>query len=132
MAMNFKSVGVKAGVFTCELATLPTAPEQVVAEMLGNVVTVNKVGITKSNKGAYALFACDEYPDFAFHAGALFNELVAAWQAEADPDSPDFIPGNCDKLNAEIEAAGGIKMKFTKKANKSDSSKSPYWVPYVI
>ena len=132
MALNFKKIGVDAGVFTCELATIPTAPPEIIAEMMGDVVTVNKVGITKSNKGCYALFSCDEYPDYAFHAGALFNDLVAAWQMAADPDHPEFAPGDCDKLNAEIASVGGIKMRFTKKDNKSDSSKSPYWVPTFV
>lgn len=125
MAMNFQNSAVKHGVLTCSIASLPIAPPEVVADMMNGVVIINRVGVTKSKKGAYALFTCNEFPDYAFHAGELFNRLVEGWMDDAG-DGP-FEPGDCENLNHEIESAGGVGMRFFKKENKSDTSKSPYW-----
>ena len=75
----------------------------------------------------YAVFTLSEYPDVHFHAGSRFNELVEAWNMELEDGYEALTTGNCDKLNAEISEIGGLRAKFTKQANKSDTSKSDYW-----
>lgn len=124
---NFKQAAVDHGVYTCEVAMLPKATSEVIDDMMGSPVTITKVGVTKSNKGPYAVFTCAEYPDFHFHAGQRFNELVEAWNMELEPGYDTLVPGNCEALNKEIQDAGGLTARFTKQPNKSDSSKSDYW-----
>lgn len=128
MALNFKKAAVNAGVVSCTVATLPKAPQEVIDDMMGKVVTINQVGITKSKKSSYAIFTCEEYPDVYFHAGERFNLLVEAWMKEIlDQPEYELTPGDCETLNDEIAQQGGVKLTFIKVANKTDSSKNPYW-----
>ena len=127
MAMNFKQAAVRGGAISCEVATLPKAtPEQAEAFLKDNTVTITRVGITAGRAGPYALFVCEEDPGHAYAAGGLFNQLVAAWNAELGV--PDFVPSNCEELNAELAEAGGVALHFRKQKNTRDPSKSDYWV----
>lgn len=132
MALNFRKVGVKAGVFSCSLAAIPAAPKEVVKDMMGKPVTLTQVGINKRDKGAYALFTVSEYPDFAFSAGEMFNKLVDAWMQEVDPAYEGFDTNECEALNKEIEAAGGVTIIVSKHKNTRDPSRSDYWFVNVI
>lgn len=130
MALNFKKALVDHEVVTCEVATHPKATNEVIDDMMGKVVTVSKIGVTLGRtKEPFAVFTLEEYPDFHFHAGSIFNKMVAAWMC--DSGDGEFKPGNCDNLNAEITECGGLKMRFNKQPH-TDSSRSDYWLPVLV
>ena len=96
-------------------------------------VAVTQATTTRNGEKSTNLFAMcrikEDPQDRVYAFGGMFSTVVAGWLEDM---GEDFVPSDCEELNKEIAANGGVKIAVGKNKNKSDPSRSDYWVVKVI
>lgn len=123
MGFNFKESAKRIGAVEDDLIADKTKAK--LDTIVGEVVTLRGIARTRfdkdGEKGAYPAIVFDEYPDYFFSGGTLFERAIYGWAEEMgcekddDSDCPycDFTPVN-EELNHQT-----VKLMFFKSVKRN-------------
>lgn len=121
MAMNFKEVSKRAGLVESDI--LMGRDPLPLSEVMGEELVLIGVARTHWKKngeeGDRPGMIFEEYPEnWVKASGVNIQRNIYAWAEQAgcpaDPDTPDCPFVDFDALNAELKAAGGVHVMFTR------------------
>ena len=112
---NFRDVAVK----TLSLSELMAGREQLkTEELIGQTVTViafDFANITdKGETKTFPVLVFKEYPAHYYNGGFLLQKLCIAWAS--------MYGGDPDAASAELEASGGVTLKFRNTKTKTGNN----------
>lgn len=101
------------------LSPLMAGRDQIKTEdLVGQTVTVTGFDFaTITDKGVektFPVLLLKEYPDRYYNGGALLSKLCRCWA--------DAYDGDIEAASADLEAEGGVQLKFTSTKTKSGNN----------
>lgn len=101
------------------LSPLMAGRDQIKTEdLVGQTVTVTGFDFaTITDKGVektFPVLLLKEYPDRYYNGGALLSKLCRCWA--------DAYDGDIEAASADLEAEGGVQLKFTATKTKSGNN----------
>lgn len=112
MAFNFKQAAQKATV----LSPLMEGREKVDTDTLqGQELTIIAADWVQQSEGTeYPCIIFKEKPNNYYCGGIILKKIVAEWL--------DSFSGNVEGMNAELEKAGGVKIRLTNGKTKKNNN----------
>ena len=113
--INFKKMALDE----LSLSPLMAGRDQIKTEdLVGQTVTVTGFDFaTITDKGVektFPVLLLKEYPDRYYNGGALLSKLCRCWA--------DAYDGDIEAASADLEAEGGVQLKFTATKTKSGNN----------
>lgn len=112
---NFRKIAIDE----LSLSPLMAGREQLKTDdLIGQTVTVYAFDFaTITDKGAektFPVLLLREHPDHYYNGGTLLSKLCQAWAAAYD--------GDVERASEELEADGGVQLRFTATKTKSGNN----------